>query len=275
MAEQAYGPDTNRALRQALVDALNEFVNLLPEPSDEDGDAYLAAMRAGDLPNWGMDDQPLTETTEEWAARVRATRPPGPDASSTRAFAGLPESVSAARSWVAGFFPSPAAAADAALMTSELFTNVILYSASRPHGFPAARSRSASCLPGRPARSWPGTRTSSGRAATQSSHPAGATTRAYGSSSARRTPPRTSGTTRRARWKGSSPASRPSPGARRGAELAGRMARRPRHAARPGLRAGRGRAQAAIRTVGLAGIANAASESLNIARTADKASGGI
>ncbi len=134
MAEQAYGPDTNRALRQALVDALNEFVNLLPEPSDEDGDAYLAAMRAGDLPNWGMDDQPLTETTEEWAARVRATRPPGPDASSTRAFAGLPESVSAARSWVAGFFPSPAAAADAALMTSELFTNVILYSASRLPG---------------------------------------------------------------------------------------------------------------------------------------------
>ena len=121
---QAYGPDTDRALRQDLVDALNEFVNLLPKPSDEDGDAYLAAMRAGDLPNWGVDDQPLTETTEEWAARVRATR----------AFAGLPESVSAARSWVAGFFPDPSAAADAALMTSELFNNAILYSASRLPG---------------------------------------------------------------------------------------------------------------------------------------------
>ncbi len=60
------------------------------------------------------------------------TKPP--DVTCTRAFAGLPESVSAARSWVAGFFPSPAAAADAALMTSELFTNAILYSASRLPG---------------------------------------------------------------------------------------------------------------------------------------------
>ena len=49
-------------------------------------------------------------------------------------FAGLPESVSAARSWVAGFFPVPAAAADAALMTSELVTNAILHSASRLPG---------------------------------------------------------------------------------------------------------------------------------------------
>jgi anti-sigma regulatory factor (Ser/Thr protein kinase) len=31
---------------------------------------------------------------------------------------------------VAGFFPCPAAAADAALMTSELVTNAVLYSAS-------------------------------------------------------------------------------------------------------------------------------------------------
>jgi len=52
----------------------------------------------------------------------------------TRSFPGLPESVSAARSWVAGFFPVPAAAADAALMTSELVTNAILYSASRLPG---------------------------------------------------------------------------------------------------------------------------------------------
>jgi len=55
-------------------------------------------------------------------------------ATCTRAFAGRPESVSAARSWVAGFFPVPAAAADAALMTSELFTNAIMYSASRLPG---------------------------------------------------------------------------------------------------------------------------------------------
>lgn len=48
----------------------------------------------------------------------------------TRSFPGVPESVSAARSWAAGFFPVPAAAADAALMTSELVTNAILYSAS-------------------------------------------------------------------------------------------------------------------------------------------------
>jgi anti-sigma regulatory factor (Ser/Thr protein kinase) len=52
----------------------------------------------------------------------------------TRTFAGRPESVSAARSWVAGFFPVPAVSADAALMTSELVTNAILYSASRLPG---------------------------------------------------------------------------------------------------------------------------------------------
>ena len=57
-----------------------------------------------------------------------------PAVTCARVFAGCPESVSAARSWVAGFFPSPAAAADAALMTSELFTNAILYSASRLPG---------------------------------------------------------------------------------------------------------------------------------------------
>ena len=56
-----------------------------------------------------------------------------PAVTCTRVFAGCPESVSAARSWVARFFPSPAAV-DAALMTSELFTNAILYSASRLPG---------------------------------------------------------------------------------------------------------------------------------------------
>jgi len=47
-----------------------------------------------------------------------------------RVFAGCPESVGTARSWVAGFFPDPAIAADAALMTSELVTNAIQHSAS-------------------------------------------------------------------------------------------------------------------------------------------------
>jgi anti-sigma regulatory factor (Ser/Thr protein kinase) len=52
----------------------------------------------------------------------------------TRAFAGTPESVSEARAWVAGFLPGSPAAADASLMTSELFTNAVLYSASRLPG---------------------------------------------------------------------------------------------------------------------------------------------
>jgi len=61
-------------------------------------------------------------------ALAAGTGPSG--AAVTRSFPGIPESVSAARSWVAGFFPSAAAAADAALMTSELATNAILHSAS-------------------------------------------------------------------------------------------------------------------------------------------------
>jgi serine/threonine-protein kinase RsbW len=56
------------------------------------------------------------------------TKPP--DVTCTRVFAGCPESASAARLWVAGFFPDPATAADAALMTSELVTNAIQHSAS-------------------------------------------------------------------------------------------------------------------------------------------------
>lgn len=56
--------------------------------------------------------------------------PQVPVVTCTRAFAGLPESVSAARSWVAGFFHDPATEADAALLTSELITNAILHSAS-------------------------------------------------------------------------------------------------------------------------------------------------
>ena len=48
----------------------------------------------------------------------------------TRSFPGLPASVSAARSWVAGFVSGSPAADDAALMTSELAANAVLYSAS-------------------------------------------------------------------------------------------------------------------------------------------------
>ena len=58
-----------------------------------------------------------------------AARSPAP-AARTRAFAGRPESVRAARSWVAGFLAGSPAAADAALLTSELFTNAITYTAS-------------------------------------------------------------------------------------------------------------------------------------------------
>jgi anti-sigma regulatory factor (Ser/Thr protein kinase) len=52
----------------------------------------------------------------------------------TRVFAGCPESVSAARAWVARFVPGSPAADDAALLTSELFTNAILHSVSRLPG---------------------------------------------------------------------------------------------------------------------------------------------
>lgn len=52
-----------------------------------------------------------------------------------RIFAGVPESVRAARAWIADCLPDSPAAADAALMVSELFTNAILYSMSgRPGG---------------------------------------------------------------------------------------------------------------------------------------------
>lgn len=56
---RADGPD---ALRRDFADALNAFADLLPEPSDADGDAYLAAVRSGNLPSWGMDGESITET---------------------------------------------------------------------------------------------------------------------------------------------------------------------------------------------------------------------
>lgn len=77
---------------------------------------------------------PLITLADLDAAAATAAASADPAATCSRDFAGRPESVSAARSWVAGFFPSPAAAADAALMTSELVTNAILYSASRLPG---------------------------------------------------------------------------------------------------------------------------------------------
>ena len=54
--------------------------------------------------------------------------------SDVREFAGTPESVSAARAWVASFLPGSPAADDVALMTSELVTNAVLHSASRLPG---------------------------------------------------------------------------------------------------------------------------------------------
>jgi len=50
--------------------------------------------------------------------------------SDVRTFPGCPGSVRSARSFVSGFLAGLPAAADAALMTSELFTNAISYSAS-------------------------------------------------------------------------------------------------------------------------------------------------
>ena len=49
----------------------------------------------------------------------------------TRVFAGRPESVRAARSWVAGFLAGSPVTDDVVLMTSELVTNAISYTASR------------------------------------------------------------------------------------------------------------------------------------------------
>jgi len=61
---------------------------------------------------------------------TKTSTPQVPVTTCTRAFAGLPESVSAACAWVAGFVPGSPTADDAALLTSELVTNAILHSAS-------------------------------------------------------------------------------------------------------------------------------------------------
>ena len=56
--------------------------------------------------------------------------PPPATTARTRAFAGHPQSVGAARAWVTGFVPGFPAEDDVALLTSELVTNAILHSAS-------------------------------------------------------------------------------------------------------------------------------------------------
>lgn len=69
---RAYGPDHGHPLRHDLAAALEAFAELLPEPSEADGDAYLDAMDAGTLPNWGADPLPLTETQAEYEAAIVA-----------------------------------------------------------------------------------------------------------------------------------------------------------------------------------------------------------
>ena len=112
------------------VHALNVVFAAITEAAHSNDQAAGRGARtprpASDLSRLGQ-ERTMTNTTT-------AASPQLPAVTCTRAFAGCPESVSAARSWVAGFFPVPAAAADAALMTSELFTNAILYSASRLPG---------------------------------------------------------------------------------------------------------------------------------------------
>lgn len=60
-----------RYLRQDLAEALQQVLDLTPEPSEEDADAYLAAVDAGQLPAWQRDQRPLTETAAEQVARAR------------------------------------------------------------------------------------------------------------------------------------------------------------------------------------------------------------
>ena len=68
------------------------------------------------------------------ANTTTAASPPLAAVTCSRVFAGCPKSVSAARAWVAGFVSGSPAADDVALLTSELVTNAVLYSASRLPG---------------------------------------------------------------------------------------------------------------------------------------------
>jgi hypothetical protein len=69
---QVFPQDGDVRLRHDLWEALQAFADLLPEPSDDNLDLYIAELHAGELTNWSADGRPLTETTAEWAARVRA-----------------------------------------------------------------------------------------------------------------------------------------------------------------------------------------------------------
>jgi hypothetical protein len=61
---QAYGPDADRHLHMDLVDGLFAFLGELPEPDYEEapGVDYCEALRAGRIPNWGMDLLAITST---------------------------------------------------------------------------------------------------------------------------------------------------------------------------------------------------------------------
>lgn len=68
-----YSQDGPSVLRMELAAALREFVELLPEPTEEDGEAYLSALDAGEVPNWDGDTLPLTETPDQRAARFASS----------------------------------------------------------------------------------------------------------------------------------------------------------------------------------------------------------
>jgi hypothetical protein len=69
---RAYGPDQENPLRHDLATTLEAFADLLPEPSEDDDDAYLAAVDAGTLPNWGSDPLPLTQPVAQYEAALLA-----------------------------------------------------------------------------------------------------------------------------------------------------------------------------------------------------------
>lgn len=65
-------PGADRQLRDDLHQALQQFVDLTPEPSDADAQTYLAAVAAGTIPGWEADDRPLTSTPVQLADAIRA-----------------------------------------------------------------------------------------------------------------------------------------------------------------------------------------------------------
>jgi len=69
---RAYGPDLDNPMRHDLATALEAFAALLPEPSEEDGEAYCDAMDNGGLPRWGLDPLPLTQPHAEYNAALTA-----------------------------------------------------------------------------------------------------------------------------------------------------------------------------------------------------------